>query len=246
MSDINTFGKLVSTTIIGLAAGEPIIMSDKPLITTAQFLEIGSNNDFDAAEKLFNQFDSLSLLAQGEQRWGKNFGQRGYMHSTDHRAALLKIKGKEPSWLEIYDSWASGDGNITQAFLMEPDDGSLSYCLIRSFNSVSRGLREWNYILSTGKLSNGRELTGECAKRMTQEPPGPVEPPVIPPVEPPIDPIDPPVIPTITPPTTAKPFTLSARSLETLKTMIQWKTIGPGRLARLQKLKEEIESQLKD
>lgn len=238
MSDINTFGRLLKEIIIGLKAGEPI-MSDRPMLTTNQFLEIGSN-DFDAAEKLFGQFDSLSLLTQGEQRWGKNFAQRGYMHSTDHRAALVKIKGKEPNWLEIYDSWVSGDRTITQAFLLEPDDGSLSYCLIRSFNSVSRGLKEWGSLTSTGKLSNGRDLTGDCVSRL-QKPIEPIDP-IIPPVEPPIDPI---IIPPIVPPIKS-PFNLSLRSLETVKTMVQWKTIGPGRLARLKKLKEEIESQLEN
>lgn len=184
----------------------------KPAITMEKWLEIGSNNTFDVAEGLFPAFDSASVLACGEARWGRNFAQRGFMHSTDHRSALLKIHGHEPMWLAVYDSWSAGDGIPTQAFLMEPDDGSLSYCLIRSFNSMARGLREWSSILSTGKLSNGKPV-GECAERVPGEP---------------------------------ARVTLSARSLETLKMLpMTGLIIGPGRAARLQKLREEIEAQLK-
>jgi hypothetical protein len=183
----------------------------KPAITMEEFLEIGSNT-FDVAQGLFPAFDSQSVLACGEARWGRNFGQRGFMHSTDHRSALLKINGQEPTWLAVFDSWVAGDAIPTQAFLMEPDDGSLSYCLIRSFNSMARGLREWSSILSTGKLSNGKLLTGECAERV---------------------------------PGKLARVTLSARSLETLKMLpMSGQKIGPGRAARLQKLREEIEAQL--
>jgi hypothetical protein len=184
----------------------------KPAITTEKWLEIGSNNTFDEAERLFAGFDGQSILECGEARWGRDFGKHGFMHSTDHRSALLKIHGHEPMWLEVYDSWSAGDAIPTQALLMEPDDGSLTYCLIRSFNSMARGLREWSSILTTGKLSNGKPVMGECKDRVpTQGGTG---------------------------------ITLSARSLETLKMLpMKGLKIGPGRAARLQKLREEIESQ---
>lgn len=254
MPDINKFGKLLLEMIISLKAGRPLIVSEnRPQITMDKFLEIGGNNNFDVAEKLFAAFDGQSLLAAGEARWGKNFGQRGYMHSTDHRAALVKIRGgKEPTWLEIYDSWVSGDRNITQAFLMNPDDGSLSYCLIREYGSISRGQREWGSIQATGKLSNGRALEGECAKRLVPVPVEPDKPPVEPPdpVKPPIDPqppIVPPVTPPITPPAPPAPlpvFALTPWSLDTVRLMRTWATLGPGRRARLVKLADELEDQL--
>lgn len=190
----------------------------KPAITMEQWLEIGSNNTFDVAEGLFAAFDSESFLACGETRWGKDFGKKGFMHSTDHRAALVRINGVEPTWLQVYDSWSAGDGIPTQARLMDPDDGSLTYCLIRFFNSMARGMREWNAILSTGKLSNGKPVMGECADRVDGGPPPP-------------------------PPT--EKAKLSERSLETLKMLpMKGLKIGPGRAVRLQKLREEIEAQL--
>lgn len=183
----------------------------KPAITMEKWLEIGQNNTFDEAERLFAAFDGQSILACGEVQFGRDFGKHGFMHSTDHRSALLKILGHEPTWFKVYESWTSGDAIPTQALLMEPDDNSLTYCLIRSFNSMARGLREWSSILTTGKLSNGRPVMAECADRVPHVQTG---------------------------------ITLSARSLETLK-MLPMKDlkIGPGRAARLQKLREEIEAQ---
>jgi hypothetical protein len=185
----------------------------KPAITMEKWLEIGSNNTFDVAEGLFAAFDGQSILACGETRWGRDFGKHGFMHSTDHRSALLKITGHEPTWLEVYDSWSAGDAIPTQALLMEPDDGSLTYCLIRFYDSMARGLREWSSILSTGKLSNGKPVMGECAGRVGK---GGGE--------------------------TA--ITLSERNLETLKMLpMNGLKIGPGRAARLQALRDEIEKQ---
>lgn len=245
MPNINQFGKLLVEMIIGLKAGRPLIVSEnRPKITMDKFLEIGSNNTFDVAEGLLTAFDSQSVLARGEERWGKDFGKRGFMHSTDHRAALVKINGgREPTWLEVYDSWSAGDRIPTQAFLMNPDDGSLSYCLIREYGSISRGQREWGSIQATGKLSNGRALEGECAKRLAPVPVEPVKPPD--PVKPPVDPL-PPVIPPVTPPITppVPALTLTSWSLDTVRLMRTWATLGPGRRARLVKLADELEDQL--
>jgi hypothetical protein len=189
----------------------------KPAITMDQWLEIGSNNDFDTAEGLLAAFDSESIVQCGEERWGRDYGKRGFMHSTDHRGALVKITGHEPTWLEVYDSWVAGDGVPTKAFLMDPDDGSLTYCLIRFFNSMGRGLREWNSILSTGKLSTGKLVMGECADRVNPH----------------------------VPPDTPAHLKLSAFSRETVKMLpMNGQTIGPGRASRLQKLRDEIAPQV--
>jgi hypothetical protein len=191
----------------------------KPAITQEKWEEIGGNNDFDAAEGLFAAFDSQSVVACGETRWGPDYGHRGFMHSTDHRSALIKIFGHEPTWLAVYDSWVAGDAIPTQAFLMEPDDGSLSYCLIRFYNSMGRGLREWNSVLSTGKLSNKKPVMGECADRVEPHDHEPHDKPAR--------------------------IKLSALSHETLKMLpMKGQTIGPGRASRLQKLRDEIEPQL--
>ncbi|MES1243854.1 MAG: hypothetical protein ABUT39_19770 [Acidobacteriota bacterium] len=191
----------------------------KPAITTEKWLEIGSGNNFDDAERLFAAFDNQSILECGEARWGRDFGKHGFMHSTDHRSALVKINGKEPTWLEVYDSWSAGDAIPTQARLMEPDDGSLTYCLIRFYKSMARGLQEWNSILTTGKLRGGRPVMGECASRVGGGGGGTGE-------------------------TGETGIKLSARSLETLRMLpMNGLQIGPGRAARLQMLREEIEKQ---
>lgn len=64
-------------------------------------------------EQDFGEVENLVEL--GEQRWGKNFGQHGFMHQTDHQAALRIILGREPTWLEVEDSWSQGGANIWKA-----------------------------------------------------------------------------------------------------------------------------------
>lgn len=228
----------------------------KPAITTEKWLEIGSNNNFDEAERLFAAYDSQSILACGEARWGHDFGKHGFMHSTDHRAALLKINGQEPTWLAVYDSWSAGDAIPTQAFLMEPDDGSLTYCLIRFYKSMARGLREWNSIQTTGKLSGGKPVMGECADRVNPPKPdrrltlgdGSRETLKMLPMKGlKIGPGRAVRLQKLREELEAQPdrLTLSARSKETLGMLpMNGLTIGPGRAARLQTLREEIESQL--
>jgi hypothetical protein len=57
-----------------------------------------------------------NIIELGELRWGKNFGQRGFMHQTDHQAALRVIHpDREPTWLEVQDSWSHGAENIWKA-----------------------------------------------------------------------------------------------------------------------------------
>lgn len=56
-----------------------------------------------------------NIIELGEQRWGKNFGQKGFMHQTDHQAALRVILGREPTWMEVQDSWSRGAANIWKA-----------------------------------------------------------------------------------------------------------------------------------
>lgn len=61
----------------------------------------------------FNGVENIVEL--GEQRWGKDFGKHGFMHQTDHQAALRVILGREPTWLEVQDSWNQGGANIWRA-----------------------------------------------------------------------------------------------------------------------------------
>lgn len=79
-------------------------MSDKPVITTEQWLDIASNNTFDEGNRLLLAFDGDSVRAVSDQRYGANWGQRLVMHSTDHISALQALLGREPTFLEVYDS----------------------------------------------------------------------------------------------------------------------------------------------
>jgi hypothetical protein len=65
---------------------------------------------YEEAQAAFLGVDNLIEL--GEQRWRKDFGQHGFMHQTDHQAALRVILGREPTWLEVQDSWNQGGENI--------------------------------------------------------------------------------------------------------------------------------------
>lgn len=81
-------------------------------ITMKQFEELGKA-PYEEAQASFNGVENLIEL--GEQRWGKDFGKRGFMHQTDHQAALRVILGREPSWLEVQESWNNGAANIWRA-----------------------------------------------------------------------------------------------------------------------------------
>lgn len=81
-------------------------------ITMQQFEELGSA-PYEQAQASFRGVENLIEL--GEQRWGKDFGKHGFMHQTDHQAALRVILGREPSWLEVQESWNAGAANIWRA-----------------------------------------------------------------------------------------------------------------------------------
>jgi hypothetical protein len=79
-------------------------------ITMAEFIQRGQaiygQENFHGVE---------NIVELGEQRWGRNFAQHGFMHQTDHQAALRVILGREPTWLEVQDSWNKGGANIWKA-----------------------------------------------------------------------------------------------------------------------------------
>ena len=79
-------------------------------ITMAEFIQRGQAI---YGQENFNGVENIVEL--GEQRWGRNFSQHGFMHQTDHQAALRVILGREPTWLEVQDSWNHGGANIWKA-----------------------------------------------------------------------------------------------------------------------------------
>ena len=79
-------------------------------ITMKEFIQRGQAI---YGQENFNGVENIVEL--GEQRWGKDFGKHGFMHQTDHQAALRVILGREPTWLEVQDSWNQGGSNIWKA-----------------------------------------------------------------------------------------------------------------------------------
>lgn len=79
-------------------------------ITMKEFIQRGQAI---YGQENFNGVENIVEL--GEQRWGKDFGKHGFMHQTDHQAALRVVLGREPTWLEVQDSWNQGGANIWRA-----------------------------------------------------------------------------------------------------------------------------------
>lgn len=78
-------------------------------ITMAEFIQRGQA-PYEQAQASFNGVENLIEL--GEQRWGKDYDKHGFMHQTDHQYALRVILRREPTWLEVQDSWNQGGENI--------------------------------------------------------------------------------------------------------------------------------------
>lgn len=81
--------------------------------TTFAELEQVANLPFSEARGIISQADSNLVRKWGESIY-PNFGF-GYLHSSDHSAALRIILNREPTYREVYDSYHSGSKNINLA-----------------------------------------------------------------------------------------------------------------------------------
>lgn len=75
---------------------------------------VGSDQAAGALIKQYGGRGNLLNPLQQQYGTGGNFDQ-GYMHSSDHQAALRQLLGREPTFDEVQKSWRSGSGNIEAA-----------------------------------------------------------------------------------------------------------------------------------
>lgn len=85
--------------------------------TTCPELYAAANLLFNEGNALISQADS-ALVVECFSKIYPNFGQ-GYLHSSDHYAALKVLLEREPTFREVYDSYHSGSKNIDAARIKE-------------------------------------------------------------------------------------------------------------------------------
>jgi hypothetical protein len=148
-------------------------------ITMEELIQHGSA-PYEQAQAFFTGVENLVEL--GELRWGKDFGKHGFMHQTDHQAALRVIHpDHEPTWLEVQDSWNQGDSNIWLARKLADTgpDPAWSADTLRLYNLMNKwGPRKGQRIFA------GLEPDPDAAKPPTTTPPTttPTTPTTTPPV----------------------------------------------------------------
>ena len=81
--------------------------------TTCPELYEAANLPFQEGNNLISQADN-ALVVECFSKIYPNFGH-GYLHSSDHYAALRVILEREPTFREVYDSYHSGSKNIDLA-----------------------------------------------------------------------------------------------------------------------------------
>ncbi|HEX6861512.1 MAG TPA: hypothetical protein VF414_01790 [Thermoanaerobaculia bacterium] len=81
--------------------------------TTCAELEAAANLPFNEGNGLISRADK-TLVVQCFSRIYPNFGF-GYLHSSDHYAALKILLEREPTFREVYDSYHGGSRNIDAA-----------------------------------------------------------------------------------------------------------------------------------
>lgn len=82
--------------------------------TTLAELSTAANLPFHEGNRLISLAPKPLVERWGRELYGSRWGQ-GYMHSTDHYAALLMLLGQEPTYRQVYDSYHSGSKNIDLA-----------------------------------------------------------------------------------------------------------------------------------
>jgi uncharacterized protein YndB with AHSA1/START domain len=81
--------------------------------TTCPELYEAANLPFQEGNTLISQADN-ALVVECFSKIYSNFGS-GYLHSSDHYAALRVLLDREPTFREVYDSYHSGSKNIDAA-----------------------------------------------------------------------------------------------------------------------------------
>lgn len=222
----------VLAVLLGTAAYGKLPPPFDPPINCPQWTTDAASVTFDEGNGYFG--GSLSGITKlcSEARWGADYAQHGYMHSTDHLAALRCILKREPTYLEVYDSWSAGESAICQArqsgCFGDPTPFDLLSCLTLNL-CVANGSRLYNEIVACKK-----PVPAVCAQWPAPSC-GNVPPPVIPPPPP-----TPNVCPTgksCKPDAACVTQPLPARLLEILRDAdTKWALMsvyGPGKKARI-------------
>lgn len=81
--------------------------------TCAEVIALAGSLPFAEGEKAVGKIGGTLVGDCFAKRW-PNFGF-GYLHSSDHYAALKVLLEREPTFLEVYDSYHGGSGNIDAA-----------------------------------------------------------------------------------------------------------------------------------
>jgi hypothetical protein len=137
-------------------------------ITMAEFIERGQ-----AIYGQENFFGVDNFVELAEQRWGVGYEKHGFMHQTDHQAALRVLHpDREPTWLEVQDSWVAGPANIWAARAKSDTGPDPSW--------TADQLRLYNLIKKWGPQKGQRIFDGKD--------PDPDAGTTVPPVEPPVTP----------------------------------------------------------
>lgn len=108
---------LSSLAIAALAVGGVVAVAQppRPVIDCGTWLWILKNHDRQSAQPALLAYDPDSTRACAVARWGVNYEQHGAMHQSDHERALECLLEREPTALEVYDSWDRGMGAIHAA-----------------------------------------------------------------------------------------------------------------------------------
>lgn len=89
----------------------------QPITTCQQVYEVMNTRDLDGADEELGRRAGTALSIDClAQRYGPRWANTGYMKQGDHRFALTVLLGREPTYLEVFDSWIiQGSTNINAA-----------------------------------------------------------------------------------------------------------------------------------
>jgi hypothetical protein len=136
-------------------------------ITMVQFVDRG--------QAIYGQEDFFGVenfVELAEQRWGRDYQKHGFMHQTDHVAALRVLHpDREPRWLEVQDSWVAGPANIWKARDLNDlgPDPSWDAATLRLYNLI----KKWGPTKGQ-RIFDGKEPDPDAAT--PTQPTGPTQP----------------------------------------------------------------------
>lgn len=109
-------GLLLLTVGIGIwFSVDPL--SAQTITSCEEVYQVMNSRDLDGADEELGRRAGTALSVQClAQRYGPRWANTGYMKQGDHRYALIVLLGREPTYLEVFDSWIiQGSTNINAA-----------------------------------------------------------------------------------------------------------------------------------